>query len=169
MVTAWGKKLEQPVTGRSTQVVGKRIDGLVKTLGEIQSSVFVEIKHHRTDLLAKGADGKGYRPGCFRPAKHLSGGVAQLQGTVQRVLEEHKLRLSQYDDDGSEDVDDFTYLVRPRAIFVVGSLAEFKGDSGGVHHDKYRSFELFRRDLNSIEILTFDELYEKAKFIANCN
>lgn len=166
MVSVWGEKLEQPVTGRSVQTVGKRIDGLMETLGEIRSSVFVEIKHHRTQLLVNGSDDKGYRPGCFRPAEHLSGGVAQLQGTVQRVLEEHKLRLSKSDDEGFENTDAFTYLVRPRAILVVGSLLEFKNSSGGVHKDKYRSFELFRRDLNSLEIVTFDELYEKAKFIA---
>lgn len=47
---------------------------------------------------------------------------------------------------------------------VIGSLQEFSTDKG-VNEDRYRSFELFRQNTNSPEIFTFDELYERAKFI----
>lgn len=36
----------------------------------------------------------------------------------------------------------------------------------GVHEDKYRSFEQFRSSFEGIEIFTFDELYERSRFIA---
>jgi len=35
----------------------------------------------------------------------------------------------------------------------------------GVNQERYRSFELFRRNTTSPEIITFDELYERARFI----
>lgn len=36
-----------------------------------------------------------------------------------------------------------------------------------VNEDKFSSFELFRRNLFNPEIITFDELYERAKHILN--
>ncbi len=31
--------------------------------------------------------------------------------------------------------------------------------------DKYSSFELFRKQINNTEVITFDELYERAIYI----
>ena len=49
---------------------------------------------------------------------------------------------------------------------IIGSLGEFVGEKG-VNKQKYRSFELYRRNIINPEIITFDELYERAKFIVN--
>jgi len=35
----------------------------------------------------------------------------------------------------------------------------------GINEEKFSSFELFRQSLNSPEIITFDELYERTKYI----
>ena len=51
---------------------------------------------------------------------------------------------------------------------MVGSLGEFVCQHG-VNREQYRSFELFRRNTASPEILTFDELYERAKFIVHAS
>jgi hypothetical protein len=51
----------------------------------------------------------------------------------------------------------FTY--QPRSFLIVGSLDEFIG-AEGIRKDRYRSFELFRRNTLKPEIVTFDELYE---------
>ena len=56
------------------------------------------------------------------------------------------------------------YFYQPKSFLVVGSLAEFEGEHG-INEDKYSSFELFRKNINNPEIITFDELYERAKFI----
>lgn len=58
----------------------------------------------------------------------------------------------------------FTY--QPRSFLIVGSLDEFIG-AEGIRRDRYRSFELFRRNVIRPEIVTFDELYERAKFIVD--
>ena len=39
------------------------------------------------------------------------------------------------------------------------------GSLYGINTEKLRSFELFRKNIYSPEIITFDELYERAKFI----
>ncbi|VFR40061.1 hypothetical protein ANT2_3157 [plant metagenome] len=59
-----------------------------------------------------------------------------------------------------EDVFNF----KPRAFIVIGSLNEFMGEQG-VNQDKLRSFELYRTSITGIDIMTFDELYERSKFI----
>ena len=60
----------------------------------------------------------------------------------------------------------FNYF--PKSYLVVGSLSEFVGEHG-VNHEQYRSLELFRRNTVSPELITFDELYERAKFIVNAS
>ena len=52
----------------------------------------------------------------------------------------------------------------PRAIVVCGNLSEFV-EEAGVHVQKFSSFELYRRSINSPDIVTFDELYERASAI----
>jgi hypothetical protein len=50
-----------------------------------------------------------------------------------------------------------SFLIRPRSFVVVGTLNQLTGPGGGVLPDRYRSFELFRRNLYEPEIITFDE------------
>jgi hypothetical protein len=52
----------------------------------------------------------------------------------------------------------------PRAFLVIGSLGEFDTPHGP-NEAKFRSFELFRRNVRRPEIITFDELLHRARFI----
>ena len=54
--------------------------------------------------------------------------------------------------------------VDPKSILLIGSNGQFSGTEKE-RTIKLRTFELFRRDSRNIEILTYDELYERAKFI----
>lgn len=56
------------------------------------------------------------------------------------------------------------FLYQPRSFIVIGSLAEFQGEHG-INEEQYSSFELFRRNTTNPEIVTFDELYARARFI----
>jgi antiviral defense system Shedu protein SduA len=152
------KRLEQVVVGSSIGSVGKRVDALLRTTGLVHSMIFVEIKHHRTKLLEEE-----YRPGCWSPSKELSGGVAQVQGTVQRSIATWGSRLSERASDGSAIPGAFTYLLRPRSFLVVGSFDELIGEAKGINHDKYQSFELYRRHTQEPDIITFDELFARAE------
>lgn len=153
-----GRKLEQVVAGASLNTAGKRPDALMKTRGVINSLCFAEIKHHQTKLL--GAD--QYRPGTWAPSAELVGGIAQSHSTVHAALRTigDRLDLKLNGDPTGEQV----YGFDPRSYLVVGRLTEFVADKG-VNEDKYRSFEFFRRSVRRPEIITFDELYERAALI----
>jgi hypothetical protein len=136
------KKLEQITSGHSFFQGGKRVDALLKTLGFINSLCFVEIKTHRTPLLAQG---KPYRIECWSVSNELAGSIAQVQKTVQKAISEIN-------------------LYNPKSYIVIGTLEEFS-TGAGINEQKFSSFEIFRRNLVNPEILTFDELYERARFI----
>lgn len=153
------KKLEQVVHGYTVSEHGKRVDALLRTRGVISSLCFVEIKTHETELLQK----KSYRSGCWAPSDELSGGVSQVQGTVALASDSIRTKLSSTDKTGNPTGEEaFNFM--PKSFLVIGNLQEFVGDHG-VNQERYRSFELFRRNSVSPEIITFDELYERARFI----
>lgn len=54
--------------------------------------------------------------------------------------------------------------VVPRQILVIGHLKQLE-ENGAINQEKAQSFELFRRSIAGLEVLTFDELYERARFI----
>jgi len=124
---------------------------------------FVEIKTHKTPLL----DSKPYRSGCWAPSKELSRAISQVQGTVSSAIDNLRNKVILEDDEGSPTGEEvFNY--QPKSYLVIGSLDEFE-DEHGVNNDKYRSFELYRKNTTNPEIITFDELYERAKYIVHQN
>jgi len=53
-----------------------------------------------------------------------------------------------------------------KSILVIGSNNEFSDSTNPVESNlKKDTFELFRRGTNNVDIITFDELLERAKFI----
>lgn len=160
LLTSWSDaRLEQVVGGRTIEESGKHIDALLRTNGTIRSLVLAEIKHHRTELL----QGSEHRPGCWGPSRELSGGIVQAQQTAYRASED----LSEFVADRAPDGSDLpygTFVVRPRTYLIVGSLDQLVAEAGGVHRDKFRSFELHRRNLYEPEVLTFDEVLTRAEW-----
>jgi hypothetical protein len=154
------KKLEQVTSGYSFNESGKRVDGLLKTRGIISSLCFVEIKTHTTPLLAKDS----YRTESWSISNELSGSIAQIQKTVQKAIKTIQSTKIEFSDDDGNPTDETTFLYQPKSFVVIGSLKDFT-HNGKVNEQKYSSFELFRRNLHCPEIITFDELYERAKFI----
>jgi hypothetical protein len=142
---------------------GKRVDALMKTKGLISSLCLIEIKTHETPLLQK----RPYRSGCWAPSQELTGAVAQIQGTVASAVKSLTQKISFCDEMGNPTGEEaYNYL--PKSFLVIGSLGEFTSDHG-VNEDKYRSFELYRKNIIAPEILTFDELYERTKYIVEYN
>lgn len=157
------KKLEQVVQGYSVNNHGKRVDALMKSKGIISNLCFIEIKIHTTNLL----DTKPYRSGCWAPSKELTGAVAQVQGTVASAVENLSNKVMLEDKVGNPTGEEvFNY--QPKSYLVIGNLDEFSTENG-TNKDKFRSFELFRKNTVNPEIITFDELYERAKFIVHHN
>ncbi len=153
------KKLEQVTSGMNFNQSGKRTDALMKTSGLISSLCFVEIKTHYTPLLKRDE----YRRECWPISEELVGSISQVQKTVQKAVNDIRTKIEPTSRDG-EPTGEVLFLYQPKAYVVIGCLSEFITPNG-VNEQKFSSFELFRRNINNPEIITFDELYERAKFI----
>jgi len=155
------KKLEQTIIGKDIiDGSGKRIDALLKTKSSISKILFCEIKLHLPNLLVEEYG----RPGVFVPGKELRGSVAQIQKTIHKAnlkLRDNFIRVtnSKGNPTGEE-----LLIVKPKGIVVIGKLEDFK-TKNGINYEKLSSFELYRQQINGIEILTYDELYQRTKFI----
>jgi len=150
-----GQSLEQDlIGGDALEGAGVRMDAVLRSRGRLSSLCFVEIKHHRSDLLKQV--GRPYRGEAWLPSEELAGGVAQVQRGVWKALRRP-----------GEEWEEFAgnVPVQPKSILVIGSLSEFSAPNGHIDKDKYRSFELFRANTHSPEIITFDELFERCRYI----
>lgn len=126
-------------------------------LGDKRFTTFVEIKRPSTEIF-------GPRLGRSN-AWMLS---TDLFDAVSQILE-HKasgqIRLA-----GAPIHDSNGDVIQQRAedckvILVIGNWDECTFKSDNEKRIKEKTFELFRRDSRNIKILTFDELYDRAKFI----
>ena len=153
------KKLEQVISGFNFNDYGKRVDALMATRGIINSLLFIEIKCHNSELLVS----KAYRDGCWQISDELSGAVSQIQKTVQKAITTLKTKIDLLSKDG-DPTGEIIYLYQPKSFVVIGDLSEFKTEHG-INEEKFASFELFRRNLTNPEVITYDELYNRAKYI----
>ncbi|HNI36337.1 MAG TPA: DUF4263 domain-containing protein [Microthrixaceae bacterium] len=153
-------KLERVTTGQNVFTgAGKRNDALMRTRGFASSLLFGEIKTHRTELLATSA----YRPpDVYAVSPEITGGVAQVEKTTHKAVRDLHDLHQQYTDGGEFEFEVST--IRPRQVLLAGHLDQLK-DGDRLNPEKLSSFELYRRGLASVEVLTFDELYERATFI----
>jgi len=143
----------QPSYG-GINVAGKGLekgDFLQRSEAEIKFTVLVEIK--RPDSLLLG--NKPYRNGAWQLGEELTGGVSQIHANCRRwevegaQTERNRELLQQRR----------VYTVQPKGILVVGTTGQLNSI------EKRNTFELFRRNVFNPEILTFDELYARARFI----
>lgn len=157
------KRLEQVVRGHHVGQSGKRVDALLKSRAIASSLCFVEMKNHRTPLL----QGKPYRAACWAPSDELAGAVAQIHGTVSYASETiaGKLRVS---DSAGFPTPEEIFNFKPKSFVVLGHLGQFANEHG-INEEQFRSFELYRGNMVQPEIVTFDELYERARHIVAAN
>ncbi len=133
-----------------TNTGGQRGDYLEATQAAVKFTVLVEIKTPKSPLL-----GNQYRNGCWSISSELAGGVAQLQGNCS-TWESHGATVPTAQEALTKQS---IYTVRPKGILILGHCNEL------TDIEKRNSFQLFRRELNNPEVLTFDEVYERAKFL----
>lgn len=154
-----GRKLEEIIAGATVATAGRRIDGLLRTRGRVSAVCLVEIKRHRTQLMAANE----YRPGVWRPSNDLTGAVAQAMMSVDGMERQFQRKLTMIDHAGDPTGED-TIIARPRSVVVCGCLSEFISEHG-ISEERFRNFELYRRSLVAPDLITFDELFERARLI----
>ena len=113
-------------------------------------TVLVDIKRPNSQLV-----GKEYRNRVYQLGPDLTGGVAQLQSNCHS-----------WNTTGARQSQNAVALARrgiatyePKGILVIGHTAQLDND------DKQATFELFRRNLRNPEVLTYDELLDRARFL----
>lgn len=151
---------EQPNYGGENYTgKGKQKGDLLTNTESIEAkfTVLVELKKADTNLLAirpKARDNVKYRNGAWLLSSELLGGLSQIQVNCkswQKSAEELNNRKL---------IEKGIFTIQPKGILVIGNTKEFEEDI-----EKITTFELFRQGLSNIEILTYDELYERARYI----
>lgn len=139
------------VTGRG----GQQGDFLMHTEANARFSVLVEIKKPTSPLLGN----KTYRNGAWLVSSDLAGGVAQIQANCDQWAREGsgtRANRRWLEERGIS-------VIQPRGILLIGHTGHLDSD------DKRETFERFRRNLWNPEVLTYDELLARARFLVEQN
>lgn len=156
------QKLEQIVTGGSVERNGKRPDALLSSRSVINSLVFAEIKKPNATL----CDTREYRPGTFMPSRELVGGISQCLETLHSA--EETLRAGHELKDKAGGVTGRkSYFFNPKSYLIIGNQKEFLTKDENPIEDRIRAFYLYRNNLHRPEIITYDELLERAKWLVS--
>jgi len=141
-----------------TDTVGR--DGSIGDflMGGNKFTVLVELKRPDTLLFSKA---KG-SANAWRLSEDLIHAVSQ-------ILEQKASWQVFAETNANKNFTDKNDLIKqrtvdPKSILIIGSDKQFKSTEREAQI-KERTFELFRRDSRNIEILTYDELFERASFV----
>ncbi|MFJ7213504.1 Shedu immune nuclease family protein [Amycolatopsis sp. NPDC098790] len=140
-------KREAYLEGKSVHNTGGNTADFLLRNQMTGNALIVELKTPATPLTAPGL----YRNNAHPPSKELA-------GAVQQVLQDHHTLRHHYSSLTGEGTPEFR-VFKPKLLLLVGNLGR-ESDSARV-----RSFELFRGSMPEIEIVTFDELVQKAKLL----
>lgn len=146
------------ISQREYSTGSQRLDATGDSRGDFmltdsRFTVLVELKTPKTELFGSGK----YRNGCWK----ISSDLADV--TSQVLAQKHEVTLNF--DRLTEDMDKDISLFDPKAIVLIGHTEQFNTGDTKESRLKKRTFELYRRNLRNIEILTYDELYNRAEFI----
>ena len=149
---------EMTVGGGGSDNKDKPIIDFLETFKDY--TVLVEIKKPNTPIFKSS---RGGRSGTWEFSSDFIGAVSQIV--------EQKAEWLAYAQNGDHYNHAGTEKLRARtrnakALLVIGSQKEFETTSKAKEAEiKRDTFELFRQETRSIDIVTYDELYERAKFI----
>jgi len=157
------EKFEQTLKGNNFLEPGKRPDGILRTLGIAQFFNIVEIKTHKQPLI----DNDMYRTSrVWQVSNELTGAISQCQQYVRTSIKNLTEILDLKDTDGNRKGEE-VFCFNPKCFLIVGDMQkDFANNEGTIiNPDKLSCFEYFRRNLLIPEIITFDQLYHRAKNI----
>lgn len=123
-------------------------------------SVLVEIKRSDTPIFQARRSG---RSGTWRFSNEFMDAVSQvLEQKAEWLVQAHTGQ--NYDKSGNNRL--IARTRDPKAILVIGRRRNIEGNGSTRDAEVRRdTFELFRRDTRNLDILTFDELLDRARYI----
>lgn len=133
--------------GQKIDRSGARIADFLLAGGSGKQSIIVEIKTPLTRLVNRAR----YRSGSHAPSTELSGGITQLNDYLERLRESISGALRDHISIGS--------TFNPKRILIIGDYSQLDTV------EKVSSFESFRQSINGVEVITFDEFFEKVRSI----
>ncbi len=138
-----------------TKKGGQRGEFLMSTEALQRFTVLVEIKRPDSPIFSKDSKDKPYRSGVPGFHSEFANAISQVQVNARTWALEGSRR------EGDEEIlkAKSTYTVAPRSILIFGHMNQL------IDVDHRNSFELFRSHLHRPEIISFDELFERARFI----
>ncbi len=108
---------------------------------------FIEIKTPKLDIII----GKQYRGKEKEKENVIYSMHQELTGAVNQVLNQKKVYHSTYGEKKSKFINNI------KCVLIIGITPD--------DDDKIKSFELYRKSLIEVEIITYDELFERIKSI----
>lgn len=136
------------VGGKSYNNKGGNLVDFLYASRSTNNVVLIEIKTPKTKLL-----GKKYRDNVYSMSDELCGSLVQVLNYKDEITKKyHTIR-------GDEDVDSKPFSVfNPKCLVLIGSMElEFTNST------QLKSLELFRNNSSNVEIITYDELFQKAQ------
>lgn len=150
------------VGGKALDDKGGKVPDFIYSSPVISNLAIIEIKKPSSELVNNTVYRK---PDIFGISTELSGALNQvlsyketLQNEFLNIKNNTKRLLG-------KDIN----LLNSKCILIIGSVEEFKEDGAVTIENKLKleCFERFRNELRSIEIITFDELFEKIRLFLN--
>jgi hypothetical protein len=132
-------------------------------LGISNYTTLIELKHSTTEIFKKEKS-KG-RANTWDFSSDFIQGLSQCLG--QKVALEKSFESKVFINEDNKRLDkNRTKTVDPKVVFIIGNRSiEFPHDLKDENYIKSETFELMRRNNRNIDIITFDELFERAYHI----
>ncbi len=127
-------------------------------LGSRKFTTFVELKLPTTEIFGTSKN----RSNSWRLSNELIDAYSQI--LEQKASGQMKIQQTkELCDDGGNIITQHSY--DSKTILIIGCWNQIENDNAQTRKIKEKTFELFRRDSRNIEIITYDELYERVQFI----
>lgn len=128
-------------------------------IGDEKFTTFVELKKPDTPLFKNST----IRSGVWKLSTDLMEAKSQI--LEQKASGQIKIEKETIHNSDGKEIKQKSY--DSKVILIIGNWGQVKDDVDLVKQTKIKTFELFRRDSRNIEIITYDELYDRAKYIVN--
>ncbi|MBL8005281.1 MAG: DUF4263 domain-containing protein [Candidatus Kapabacteria bacterium] len=125
-------------------------------LGDNNFVTFVELKKPSTNLFAKNQN----RANSWKLSTEFFESVSQ-------ILEQKSSGIIKFETEQFTDRDEKIHqkAFDSKVILIIGSWKQIDDKTDREKSIMKKTFELFRRDSRNVEIITYDELYQRAEFI----
>ena len=124
-------------------------------------TTLVELKKHTTKIFTNKHNSTA-RTDTWSFSSDFIDGISQCLGQKQALLD--CSRVKEFTNDKGECIDVLTQ--DPKVIFIIGNKKlEFPENKMVENKIKANTFERYRRNCRNIEIITYDELYDRACYI----